>query len=179
MSQDNFKTVLKGNLLRLEPINEEDFDSVYAAASDPLIWELHPNPLRYQKEVFKEFFKGAIDSNAGYKIIDNKTNEVMGSSRYYHFFPDQKIISIGYTFLARKYWGGIYNRELKDLMLRFAFSFTDTVIFDVGEKNFRSQKAMVKIGGEYIGKIEKTYPDGRVSTPMVYKIEKKNFKGLV
>ena len=38
-------------------------------------------------------------------------------------------------------------REVKRLMLDHAFSFVDTVIFWVGEQNWRSQGAMTKIGG--------------------------------
>jgi hypothetical protein len=43
--------------------------------------------------------------------------------------------------------GGTTNREVKRLMLDHAFTFVDTVIFWVGEQNWRSQGAMTKIGG--------------------------------
>jgi RimJ/RimL family protein N-acetyltransferase len=34
----------------------------------------------------------------------------------------QRIVAIGYTFIARDHWGGHYNRALKTLMLDHAFS---------------------------------------------------------
>ncbi|MGB5249420.1 MAG: GNAT family N-acetyltransferase, partial [Gammaproteobacteria bacterium] len=56
-------------------------------------------------------------------------------------------VEIGWTFLSRDYWGGSYNAEIKQLMLEHAFSFVDTVVFWVGETNFRSRRAVEKIGG--------------------------------
>jgi RimJ/RimL family protein N-acetyltransferase len=56
-------------------------------------------------------------------------------------------VEIGWTFLARQYWGGSYNLEVKRLMLEHAFRFIDTVVFWVGDTNWRSQRAMEKIGG--------------------------------
>ncbi|MBT8099655.1 MAG: GNAT family N-acetyltransferase, partial [Gammaproteobacteria bacterium] len=55
-------------------------------------------------------------------------------------------IEIGWTFLARKYWGGNYNAEIKALMLQHAFRFVDTVVFWIGEENIRSRRAVEKIG---------------------------------
>jgi RimJ/RimL family protein N-acetyltransferase len=72
---------------------------------------------------------------------------MIGSSRYYDYQPGKSQIIIGYTFLTRKYWGGNFNRELKGLMLRHAFRFVDTVLFEVGLNNLRSRRAMEKIGG--------------------------------
>src|SRR5262249_13198639 len=69
----------------------------------------------------------------------------IGASRYYWFEPDE--LEIGWTFLARSYWGGVYNAEMKRLMLGYAFQFFDHVVFLVGVGNIRSQKAMKKIGG--------------------------------
>ena len=50
------------------------------------------------------------------------------------------------TFLRRDYWGGSYNAEIKALMLRHAFRYVKTVVFWVGEGNWRSRKAMEKLG---------------------------------
>ena len=57
--------------------------------------------------------------------------------------PERKSreIEIGWTFLARSHWGGTYNGEMKQLMLRHAFKFVNSVIFLVGPQNLRSQRA--------------------------------------
>jgi RimJ/RimL family protein N-acetyltransferase len=80
-------------------------------------------------------------------FVDRSTGALIGSSRYYGYEPERSEIEIGWTFIVRSHWGGATNREVKRLMLDHAFTFVDTVIFWVGETNWRSQGAMTKIGG--------------------------------
>ena len=143
--------VLEGRLLRLAPLRPEDFDRLYAVACDPLIWEQHPQSDRYKIEVFKEFFREALESGGAFMVMDCKTGEVIGSSRYHGYDEQKSEIEIGWTFLARSRWGGSYNREMKQLLLRHAFKFVNSVIFIVGPQNWRSQKALEKIGAVRIG----------------------------
>ena len=142
---------LEGELVELRPLKPEDWDDLFAVASDPLIWEQHPARERYQEEVFRAFFREALESGGAFVILDARTREIIGSSRYFGYDQELSEIEIGWTFLARRYWGGRYNRELKRLMLDHAFRFVDTVVFIVGEGNARSRKAMEKIGGVYCG----------------------------
>ena len=39
---------LRGDFVELRPLRPDDWDTVYAAASDPLIWEQHPENERYK-----------------------------------------------------------------------------------------------------------------------------------
>ena len=80
-------------------------------------------------------------------IVDRASGRLIGSSRYYGYDPELSEIEIGWTFIARSHWGGVTNREVKRLMLDHAFTFVDTVVFWVGDENWRSQGAMTKIGG--------------------------------
>jgi hypothetical protein len=57
---------LQDGLIKLAPLAENDFERLYAVASDPLIWEQHPSFDRYLEPVFQEFFKGALDSKAAF-----------------------------------------------------------------------------------------------------------------
>jgi RimJ/RimL family protein N-acetyltransferase len=143
----DLQPILIGDLLRLRPLRPEDFDDLYAVASDPLIWEQHPNSDRYKEEVFREFFREAMESGGALIAIDSKDGQVIGSSRFHGYDSDKSEIEVGWTFLARSHWGGIYNGEMKQLMLRHAFRFVNSVIFLVGPQNVRSQRAMEKIGG--------------------------------
>ncbi len=147
----NLQPILKSEILELRPLRPEDFDDLYAVASDPLIWEQHPNNDRYKEEVFKEFFRVALESGGAFIAIDAKDGRVVGSSRFYGYNKEKSEIEIGWSFLARSHWGGVYNREMKHLMLRHAFKFVKSVVFLVGPKNMRSQKAMEKIGGVRVG----------------------------
>ena len=119
---------------------------MFAAGSDPEIWKVHPVPDRYTEAGFRKFFDGAVDSKMGFAFVDRTTGRIIGSSRYYGYEPELSEIEIGWTFLARSHWGGRANREVKRLMLDHAFTFVDTVIW-VGDQNWRSQRAMTKIGG--------------------------------
>ncbi len=142
---------LKGELIELRPLTPEDWDDLFAVASDPLIWEQHPESDRYKEEVFKVFFREALESGGAFVVIDAKTQQIIGSTRFYGYEPEKSEIEIGWTFLTRKYWGGHYNEEMKRLLLNHAFKFVESVVFFVGEKNFRSQRAMEKIGAIKIG----------------------------
>jgi N-acetyltransferase len=139
--------VLKGELLELRPLRPEDFPELYSVASDPLIWEQHPSNDRYKEEVFREFFREALESGGAFVVLDSKDGRMIGSSRFHAYDEEKSEIEIGWTFLARSYWGGVYNGEMKQLMLRHAFRFVNRVVFLVGPQNLRSQKALEKIGG--------------------------------
>jgi N-acetyltransferase len=147
----DLQPTLKGNLLELRPLRPEDFHDLCAVASDPLIWEQHPNNDRYKIDVFKEFFREALESGGALIAIDSKDSRVVGSSRFYGYDKENSEIEIGWTFLARSHWGGVHNREMKRLMLEYAFRFVNSVIFVIGPQNLRSQKAVKKIGGVHVG----------------------------
>ena len=143
---------LQGPQITLLPLTTGDFENSYKVASDPLLWEQHPKSNRYLLEEFQSFFQKAIESKGALKVIDNQTSKIIGGSRFYELDEQNKTIMIGYTFLERKYWGGKYNQEMKYLMLNHAFQFVDAVLFQIGEVNIRSQKAVEKIGGHLLKK---------------------------
>jgi RimJ/RimL family protein N-acetyltransferase len=148
---------LKGKLIELRPLKPEDWDDLFAVASDSLIWEQHPERDRYKEDVFRIFFKDALESGGAFVVINRKTEHIIGSTRFYGYDREKSEIEIGWTFLARKFWGGRYNWEMKDLMLAHAFKFVESVVFFVGETNFRSQKAMEKIGAIKFGTATRAY----------------------
>ena len=121
--------------------------SCIAAGSDPEIWKVHPRSDRYTEPEFRKFFDSAVDSKMAFVFVERASGRLIGSSRYYGYDPKLGEIEIGWTFVVRAFWGGATNREIKRLMLDHAFTLVDTVIFWVGDKNWRSQRAMTKIGG--------------------------------
>jgi N-acetyltransferase len=168
----DFQPTLKGELLELKPLRAEDFHELYAVASDPLIWEQHPIKDRYKEEVFREFFREALESGGALIAVDSKGGQVIGSSRFHGYDEENSEIEIGWTFLARSHWGGVYNREMKRLMLGHAFRFVSRAIFLVGSQNAQSQRAMEKIGGVRVG----TRPDGSGRDSLVYQITASTFE---
>ena len=139
--------ILQGDTLLLRPLRADDFEPLYSAASDPLIWQQHPEPTRYQRPVFEKFFEKGLESKGALVAIDRATQLIVGSSRYYEWAPDKREIAVGYTFLQRDYWGGETNGEMKRLMLEHIFQWATLVWFHIGANNWRSRKALEKLGG--------------------------------
>src|SRR6266705_2570445 len=163
---------LKGELVELRPFAPEDWDDLFAVASDPLIWEQHPGSDRYKEDIFRVFFREALESGGAFVVIDAKNQQIIGSTRFYGYDPEKSEIEIGWTFLARKYWGGRYNQEMKRLMLAHAFKVVENVVFYVGDTNIRSQKAMEKIGAIRNGMVKKTYGNRQPTRNVKYVINK-------
>jgi RimJ/RimL family protein N-acetyltransferase len=157
---------LKSEILEVRPLRADDWDELYAVASDPLLWEQHPNSDRYKSDVFRKFFDEALASGGACVVLDRETGRVIGSSRFNCYDLVRSEVEIGWTFLARSHWGGTYNGELKRMMLAHAFKFVDNVLFFIGSTNIRSQRALEKIGGIRIG--TKSDPSGRES--FIYRI---------
>ena len=147
----DLQPVLRGDLLMLRPLRAEDFDDLYAFASDPLIWEQHPDKTRSDPAGFRRFFDEAMASGGALIAIDKATGAVIGSSRFHGYDSEADEVEIGWTFLARSHWGGRYNGEMKRLMLTHAFRFVRRVVFLVGPDNIRSQRAVERLGGVRAG----------------------------
>jgi N-acetyltransferase len=170
--QFDLQPTLEGTLIEIRPLRPQDFDALFEAASDPLMWEQHPEKDRYKREVFQKYFDGAIESRGAFAVIDRKSGRIIGSSRYWNLDLAQSEVEIGWTFLERAFWGGAYNGELKSLMLAHAFRFVDRVVFVVGENNMRSQKALEKIGAAFLRKGERVAPDGTRTRNVIFAIHR-------
>lgn len=146
MKPFDYQPTLEGEILKLRPLKADDFEELFAVASDPKVWEQHPRWDRYKKEVFQLFFEAALESGGALIAIDQKTEKLIGSSRFLGYDPEASEVEIGFTFLGKDYWGGTYNGEMKSLMLNHAFHWVDSVVFLVCPTNIRSQKSVEKLG---------------------------------
>ena len=163
---------LRGKLIELRPLRSEDWNDLFAVASDLRIWEQHPENDRYKEDVFRIFFKDALESGGAFVVVDRENRQIIGSTRFYGYNPEKSEIEIGWTFLARKYWGGRFNAEMKQLLLNHAFKFVGSVVFFVGEDNARSQKAMEKVGAIKVGTATRTYGNHPAARNVKYVIRK-------
>jgi RimJ/RimL family protein N-acetyltransferase len=168
----DLQPTLSGKLLEARPLRPADFDALYAAANDPLIWEQHPEPDRYTKPVFQKFFDTAIESKCAFAVVDLASGKIIGSSRYYGHDADERAILIGYTFFERACWGRGFNPELKTLMIQHAFKFVDRVYFEIGEVNVRSQIAIQRLGARFIKRKELPLFDGSLRPFVVFAIDR-------
>jgi len=172
----NIQPILENENVQLVPLKSEDFEKLFQVASDPLIWEQHPNKDRYKREIFKTFFEGAMLSQGAFLITDKKTGEVAGSTRFYDYDSVDHSIFIGYTFYGRKFWGSKLNPQVKKMMLDYILDEVDFVRFHVGKENIRSRKAMEKLGAELWGDVSVAYFGEVPKMNVEYRIIKENWK---
>lgn len=171
---------LEGERLLLRPLCDDDWDGLFAVAADAQIWAVHPAHDRWQEPVFRSFFADALAKGGALAVVEKAAGAIVGSSRFQNFDPaDGGSVEIGWTFLARRLWGGSYNAEMKRLMLAHALESVERVRFVVGEDNVISRKAMVKIGGRLTGEIDERAMAGGVVRHVVFEIDRAGFaKGL-
>lgn len=167
----DYQPHLEGELLNLRPLRADDFDHLFAVASDPLIWEQHPVKDRYMAADFRRFFEEALDSGGTLVATDKQDDRIIGSSRFHDYDSARSEVEIGWSFLARPYWGGRYNGDMKKQMLMHAFQYVDRVVLLVGPDNRRSQRAVEKIGGKPSG----ARPDAGGRDSIIYEITRESY----
>ena len=164
--------VLRGELVELRPLRREDFEGVYEAASNPEIWAGHPEKDRYTREIFQFFFDSGMESGGAFAVVERASGRIIGSTRYHNLKPGEEV-EIGWTFLEKAFWGGKYNGEMKRLMMDHAFKFVGRVVFVIGAENWRSRRAVEKIGGKLLRAEERpSARTGKIAKNVVYGVEK-------
>jgi RimJ/RimL family protein N-acetyltransferase len=171
----DMQPVLENEKVILYPLQEDDFEALYAVASDPKIWEQHPNKDRWKKDVFRNFFEGAIQSRGAFKIIDKSTGNIAGSTRMYDYNEQDNSVLVGYTFFGTAYWGKGINSSVKVLLLDYLFQFVSRVYFHIGANNMRSQIAIGRIGAKKVGEQEVAYFGEPSKLNYIYCIEKEEW----
>ncbi len=172
----SIQPVLENEQIILYPLLESDFEAMYSVASDPKIWEQHPNKDRWKREVFQNFFNGAIQSKGAFKIVDKTTGELIGCTRYYDYDEAENAILIGYTFYGTSSWGKGINPQVKKLMLDYIFRFVSRVQFHIGAVNIRSQIAISRLGAEKIGEEDVAYFGEAPKLNFIYEIRKETWE---
>jgi RimJ/RimL family protein N-acetyltransferase len=171
----DIQPILENDKVLLHPLQEDDFEALYAVASDPKIWEQHPNKDRWKKEVFQTYFQGAMESNGAFKIIDKSSGKIVGSTRIYDYNEQDNSVLIGYTFYATEYWGKGINQSVKALMLDYLFQFVSSVYFQIGADNIRSQIAISRLGARKVGEQEVAYFGEVPKLNYIYRIKKEEW----
>ena len=172
----NIQPLLENETIMLSPLQQADFDALYTVASDPMIWEQHPNKDRWQKAVFTTFFDGAMQSKGAFKIVEKATGKVIGSTRIYGYNAQENSILIGYTFYGTAFWGKGINTAVKTMMLDYLFQYVDRVYFHIGANNIRSQMAIERLGAKKIAEQEVAYYGEASKLNFVYIISRESWE---
>jgi len=165
----NFQPTLKNNLVEVRPLRQEDYESLFKAASDPEIWAGMPAKNRHQREPFTKFFNYLLGTGKSFCIVDAKINKPIGTTRYY---LTEDRLCMGSTFLEREYWGGEYNNSFRNLLIEHAFQYYDAIYIHITKDNTRNQRATEKLGFHYAFDETLTLGAGKERTFMTYRMYK-------
>lgn len=169
--------VLDGERLLLRPLVPDDWEALFAVASDPAVWEQHPIHDRWREGVFRAFFNDALAKGGALVVIDKGKDAIIGSSRFEGYDEeDGGSVEIGWTFLAPRYWGKGFNPEMKRLMLAHAFQWVERVDFRVGETNYRSRQALENIGADRTRRTDLDQYQGKRVLHLIYEITREAFE---
>jgi RimJ/RimL family protein N-acetyltransferase len=166
---------LKNELITLVPMQEQHRETLYLTASDPKIWEQHPQHDRWQREIFDPYFDQGLQSGSGFIITDTANELIIGTTRYYDITDHS--VAIGYTFLTRPYWGGKHNMACKSLLLDYAFGYVDKVYLHIGPDNMRSIRGTAKLGASFVNSIPQVV-NGQEVLRNEYVIEKQVWNNM-
>ncbi|MDE2481330.1 MAG: GNAT family N-acetyltransferase [bacterium] len=148
--------VLESDGVRLEPLQAHHLSAVARAGNDSALWEFTFGSNPFTNEADAEcWFRDATcaPDTLCFAILDKRTGEIAGATRYLDIQPAHRKLEIGYTFLARRFWRTHVNTECKYLLMRYAFETWGAQRVQLkGEAiNLRSRAAMERIGATYEG----------------------------
>lgn len=156
--------VLNGRLIRLEPLALEHAASYLAAGTpegEEVFRWMYPAPPRSvadaEQHILVALGARARGERFAYAQLDATTGEVAGTSSYYDVNPALRTISIGHTWLGRRWWRSGHNTESKLLMLTHAFDTLGAarVVWHTDVHNHRSQDAIARLGATREGELRK------------------------
>lgn len=149
--------ILVGEKVKLVPLSAQYFDELIRLSNDEIIWTYMPVKGTDKDRLLAALNEAIIKRDNGeqypFVVINKATEKVMGSTRYLHLNEEHRNLEIGYTWYLPEYWGKGYNEECKYLLLQHCFEELKTIRVQIitSIKNWRSRKAIEKIGGKFEG----------------------------
>ncbi len=126
----------------------------------------HPNLLEFSPPAFgtEESLVAYVDkalrlrkeeAKYSFVIFDKNSQSYVGSTSFMNISDYDKRLEIGSTWIAPRVHGTGLNKNMKYLMLSYAFEELEykRVEFKTDSRNLRSRRAMEKLGAIYEGKI--------------------------
>ena len=169
---------LKGNNILLIPMNMTHKNALVEAASDGKLWKLWFTSVPSEKTI-EDYILKAIkqrESGEGYPfvVINKKTNQIIGSTRYCNATPENRRLEIGYTWYASKHQRTGVNTECKYLLLKYAFETLNCIAveFKTNWYNIKSKEAITRLGAKLDGVLRnhRISPDGSLRDTVIYSI---------
>lgn len=173
-----YPTILEGTTIELIPLEKEHLEELYTAAADKELWANIPSDCS-DKELFYKNYEFALSERENgnqypFVIRNKQTKRLIGSTRFFEIYPSDRKLEIGWTWITKEFWGTSVNLESKLLLLTYCFETlkTNRVQLKTKDDNFRSRKAIEKIGGVFEGILrkDKIQQDGSTRNAAYYSI---------
>jgi len=160
---------LAGSIVSLQPLQKTHADDLLAAASDGELWGLKYTSVPGPDTITETIDEALKQRNRGrqlpFVVRSLNDNKIIGATRYYLIDPDNRNLSIGYTWYAKSVQRTGANTECKLLLLTHAFETLGciSVQWHTDNLNKRSQAAIERLGAKFEGILRnhRIMPDGR------------------
>ncbi|MGB6105845.1 MAG: GNAT family protein [Pusillimonas sp.] len=171
-------TTLSGFGVRLIPMQKEHAQALELAAADGQLWTLRvtsvPEPGAGAAYI-DAALQGQTDGHMlPFAIIEERSGELIGTSRYHDIIPSVARLEIGYTWYARRWQRSHVNTACKLLLLRHAFGTLGAQVVGWRTDNFNiaSQRAIERLGARKDGVLRHhaLRRDGTVRDTVMYSL---------
>jgi len=172
------QVVLETTNIQLIPLQLEHKSALLQAALDGNLVELWftsiPTAESIDDYISKAISDFETDKGLAFVVIDKKSDQIIGTTRYTNAMPEHKRLEIGYTWYAKSFQKTYVNSECKILMLSFAFEQLNAIAveFRTSWFNFASRSAIEKLGAKQDGVLRnhQIMPDGTLRDTVVFSI---------
>ncbi len=148
---------LRGDYVRLVPLERTHLPALQSIAADQRIWEHYlydcSQPDVFHREMENAFVQRELGHHFPFVIKQRDTDDIVGSTRLLDIQPAHRKVEIGWTWMHPDTWGSVLNLEAKLLLLQLCFEELHVVrvLLKTDERNTRSRKAIEKIGAQFEG----------------------------
>ena len=152
---------LRGSAVRLEALTIDHVAALSFVGLEPELWRWQPISITTTDEMRAYVLMALEEQRQGvalpFVIIDQATDQVIGSTRYFDITPAHRRLEIGATWLTPTHQRTIANTEAKLLLLTHAFEAMGVirVVFKTEVLNEKSRKAILRVGAVEEGTFRK------------------------
>ena len=151
--------VLRDRGVRLEPLALSHEAGLREAAADGELWRIRvtsvPEPAQTRDYIDTALKMRAEGHRLAFAVIDEATQQVLGSTSYHDIVPAIRRVEIGYTWYRQSVQRTHVNTTAKLLMMGHAFDTLGCAVvgWRTDNYNFASQKAIERLGARKDGVI--------------------------
>lgn len=169
---------LKNDTVLLRALTRQDIDALCEVAFYPEIWTYLSSSLQTRADV-ERFVEKALENKAvgteyPFVIVNQQTNQIVGSTRFMEIDLFHRRLEIGTTWLTPAAWRSAINTNCKLLLLTHCFEGMNMkrVQIKTDAQNVRSRAAIERISAQFEGILRQhmTRKDGTTRDTAMYSV---------